>query len=224
MDLTRHSFTTTGSFSAAGGGGGGGGSGANNSGWDAVQRAMAVANGTVDHSTYGGGDGTMRSHHSSRAASLSSSKHGDMIGGAPGGPGGPGGSLSNGKHEHAWGWGHNSAAGGGGNSATEQQHRARSIAHVFGQAPSSRQSSVPMQASAAEAVTPSVGRAGSGYGFKGPGGGGGVLGAPAGSEKSAMPESGQPRSRRWGNQQKQQQQQGWESGVVETKSEEPRYY
>ena len=208
MDLTRHSFSTSGSFSAANGGGGSVGGG-KNGGWNALHRAMAAANGTAD--SYGG-DASMRSHHSSRAASLSGSKHGDMNGGGPGPGPGPG-PVSNGKHEHAWGWGHNSSAGG--ISAMEQQHRARSITNVFGQPGSSRQGSAT---SAAEAVTPSVGRAGSGYGFKGAG----VLGVPA-SEKSAMPELGQPRSRRAGNQQ-QQQQQGWESGVVETKSEDPRYY
>eukprot|EP00752_Nemacystus_decipiens_P007497 g6698.t1 len=222
MDLTRHSFSTSGSFSAAGGGGVSGGK---NGGWNALHRAMAAASGTAD--PYGG-DASMRSHHSSRAASLSGSKHGDMNGVNGGGGGvGHGGAVSNGKHEHAWGWGHSSAAAGG-VSAAEQQHRARSIANVFGQLPpASRQSPASLQTSAAEAVTPSVGRAGSGYGFKGGGGGfgdGRLLGVPASEKSVTSSELGQPRSRRPTNQHYHQQQQGWESGVVETKSEDPRFY
>ncbi|CAM9613464.1 unnamed protein product, partial [Hapterophycus canaliculatus] len=209
MDLTRHSFNAAGSgYGPAGGG--------KNGGMDAVHRALADSAYGIGRG--GGGDGSMRSHQTSRAASLSSSKHGDMNGG------GGGGTVSSGKHEPAWGWGHNgsSVAAGGG-----IDHHATRAAHLFRptqppvpaaslQAPSGGAGLSP------EAVTPSVGRPGSGYGFHGicvgaDGGGGGrpgehkVLGVPAAAVTPATPELGRPRSRR--------KEQGWEGGgTLETKS------
>jgi len=218
MDLTRHSFSTMGSFSAAGGGGSNAGAGGGkNGGMDAVNRAMMIAHGG-DDSSYGasrngGGEGAWRSHNSSRAASLSGSKHGDMNGGG-------GAIMSNGKHENAWGYGHNMPAGMGMMSAAEQQqYRARSTAQLFGQTQQPHPRSSSQQAALAEAVTPSVGRPGSGYGFNGGGGGDGrFVGAPV----AGAPDLGQPRSRKMGNHQQQQHQhQGWGGGGVhETKSED----
>ncbi|CAM9357568.1 unnamed protein product [Pylaiella littoralis] len=196
MDITRHSVSTTGSFSMAGGAGngsshGGGMSWGGKNGMDAVHRALAVANSAAaDDSSYstsrgggggGGGGGGVgggssaeaawRSNRSPRAGSLSESRHGDV--------------LINGKHEHVWGWDHNgSTAGSVAAMSTmdqqqqqqqQQQQRVRSTASLFGVPPTQR------SPSAAEAVTPSVGRAGSGYGFNGirmggAGGGGGGRG------------------------------------------------
>lgn len=221
MDLTRHSFN------AAGSGYGGG----KNGGMDAFHRALAdsaygIGRGGGGGGGGGGGDGGMRSHQTSRAASLSSSKHGEMNGGG-------GGSVSSGKHEQAWGWGHNgsSAPAGGG---VDQHPIAARTAHLFRptqqqQQPTPAASLQPPSSGGAglspEAVTPSVGRPGSGYGFHGicvgADGGSGrpgehkVLGVPAAAPATATPELGRPRARR--------REQGWEGGggVLETKSGDP---
>ncbi|CAM9503528.1 unnamed protein product [Ectocarpus sp. 4 AP-2014] len=210
MDLTRHN-STSGSFNA----GGQGGNGGRNGSLDAVHRALAQANGDGDDlynysgrggGGGGGGHGSVRSHHSSRAASLTSSRNGDVVA-----PIGGGGSVAViGKHETAWGWGHNTAAAAA--AAEQQLHASRSKANLFGGDPSKQQ-----PVSSAEAVTPSMGREGSGYRFRVVGGGSGgngrdrpgqheVVGVPV-RERPLTPDLGKPRPRHPGRQQQQQQQQ-----------------
>ncbi|CAN0216967.1 unnamed protein product, partial [Ectocarpus fasciculatus] len=222
MDLTRHNSISA-SFNAGGQGGSGGRSGS----LDAVHRALAQANGDGDdpysYSTRGGGGGggggghvSVRSHHSSRAASLTSSRNGDFV--AP--SGGGGGSVAVvGKHEPAWGWGHNTAAAAA--SADQQLHASRSKASLFGGGDPSKQ-----PGSAAEAVTPSMGREGSGYRFHVMGGGGGggrpgqheVVGVPV-RERPLTPDLGKPRPRHSGRQQQQQVQAG--AGASRRKVDDP---
>ena len=137
MDHTRHSFSTTGSGIA----------GIKMGGLDAVRRALLL------------------SQQSSRAGSLSGSKHGDLI-------------VSNGKQEMGWGGTHSydpraeprprsaahmfgrhlrpreDAAYGGGSISLLRSHTASTVAGFAGGGP----------AMAAEAVTPSVGR-GAAQGF-----------------------------------------------------------
>lgn len=154
MDRTRHSSLTQGFHKP-----------------DAVRRAFTKAHLGVDDSSYG--VLPSRSQQSSRAASLSTSKHGDMAATAAG-------AISNGKHEPAWG-------GAQVSHDSRLDHRPMASANLFdrhkrmrGDGPALAQyrshSTVSMAsgggpAMAADAVTPSVGR-GTAYGFNGQFGGG----------------------------------------------------
>lgn len=195
MDRTRHSFATTGSNDRGGGGAGGGGS--RNGGMDAVRRAFSKAHWGVDETSFYGGGGNSRSQQSSRAGSLSSSKHGDLTTSM----------VSNGKHELAW--------GGGYASDPRAEKRAAATAHLFGRQVRSRGEghggsaakgrwqeasasggfSAAGAAMAAEAVTPSVGR-GSAYGFNG-GYGGARSGYGLHSDGGPEHEGGGGKRNRW---------------------------
>ena len=189
MDVTRHSFSNTGNGIA----------GTKMGGLDAVRRAFAKANWGIDETSYGGMNSS-RSQQSSRAGSLSGSKHGDLV-------------VSNGKQEMAWGGGHS--------YDPRAEARPRSAAYMFGRHLQPREEAYDRggtvshvrsytastvagfagggPAMAAEAVTPSVGR-GVAQGFNSRFGGPQsmpYLSGAGGGLEAGMEQAGGSRSARW---------------------------